>query len=152
MSGEQRAVVRRRVEFGAAELIPDLSRSNGWLLTVDGVLQSYVDLADPAYLYMPYAQWVRQAVDRHWPAAESITAVVIGGGGFTVPRYLATSRPGSTLTVYELDGPLVELVREHLELDAIDGLRVRVRDGAKGLASTDDGGVDLVVQDAYRAG
>ncbi|MBO0841186.1 MAG: spermidine synthase, partial [Sciscionella sp.] len=25
-------------------------------------------------------------------------------------------------------------------------------DGAKGLASTDDGGVDLVVQDAYRAG
>jgi hypothetical protein len=35
------------VDFGTAELLQDLDSDDGWLLSVDGVPQSYVDRADP---------------------------------------------------------------------------------------------------------
>src|SRR2546425_3255034 len=102
--------------FGTAELVRDPWRASGWLVTVDGVLQSYVDLADATYLRMPFTVWIAQAIDRHWPAGSAISAVHVGGGGFTLPRYVAAAPPGSDQTVFELDGALVDLVREHLDL------------------------------------
>ena len=38
------------VDFGEAELLRDLDAEDGWLLSVDGVAQSYVDRADPSHL------------------------------------------------------------------------------------------------------
>ena len=35
---------------GVASLEPDRRRERGWTLLVDGVPQSYVDLADPTHL------------------------------------------------------------------------------------------------------
>ena len=46
--GNRRAPVRAPVTFGEAELRPDPARPQGWTLLLDGVPQSYVDLADPA--------------------------------------------------------------------------------------------------------
>ena len=40
--------------FGTAEVLQDPSRPSGWTVSVDRVLQSYVDLADPTYLRMPF--------------------------------------------------------------------------------------------------
>jgi SAM-dependent methyltransferase len=144
--------VRKLVRFGMAELSKDPRRPSAWTVSVGGVLQSYVDLEDPGYLRMPWTVWMAQAVDRHWPAGSAISAVHVGGGGCTVPRYLAASRPGSEQTVFELDGALVELVREHLDLDAVPGLRVEVRDGRAGIEGLPDGTTDLVVLDVFRGG
>ena len=44
--GGPRVAVHREVRLGGAELVPDLDRTNAWLLFVDGVPQSGVDLAD----------------------------------------------------------------------------------------------------------
>ncbi|MGH3439815.1 MAG: spermidine synthase [Sciscionella sp.] len=147
-----REVVEGPVRFGIAELVPDPARTAGWAVSVDGVLQSYVDLADPTYLKMPFTVWIAQVLDRHWPRGASVSAVHVGGGGFTLPRYLAASRPGSEQTVFELDGQLVDLVPEHLELDGVPGLRVRTRDGQAGIAELPDADVDLVVLDVVRGG
>ncbi|QFZ19815.1 spermidine synthase [Saccharothrix syringae] len=149
---ESREAVDRQVKFGAARLVPAPYRPTGWLLTVDGVLQSYVDLADPTYLHLPYATWVARVLDLHWPAGEAVSALQVGGAGFTLSRYLAATRPGSPQTVYELDGPLVDLVRSHLELDAVEGLEVRVEDGEAGIKGTPDATADVVVMDVSRAG
>jgi spermidine synthase len=138
--------------FGFAEVLRDPSRSSGRLVTVDGVVQSYVDVDDPTYLRLPFTLWIAQAVDRHWPAGVAISAVHVGGGGFTLPRYLAVARPKSDQTVFELDGLLVELVREHLDLDAVPDVRVEVRDGAAGIEATADDTADLVVVDVFRGG
>jgi spermidine synthase len=136
--------------FGNAEVVRDPERPSAWTVTVDGVLQSYVDLGDPAHLAMLYTNWIAQVVDRHWEPGAAVTAVHVGGGGFTIPRYLAAVRPGSDQTVFELDGQLVELVREHL--GTVPGTRVRVRDGRAGIAGSADDTADLVVLDVFRGG
>lgn len=136
--------------FGTAELARVPGEASAWTVTVDGVLQSYVDLGDPANLAMPYTDWIGQVVDRHWETGAAITAVHVGGGGYTIPRYLAALRPGSDQTVFELDGELVELVRERL--DTVPGMRVHVRDGRAGIGETADGAADLVVLDVFRGG
>jgi spermidine synthase len=138
--------------FGIAELLPDPWRPAAWTVAVDGVTQSYVDLADPTYLRMAFTVWIAQVIDRHWPGGSAISAVHVGGGGFTLPRYLAATRPGSDQTVFELDGPLVDLVREHLDLDAVPGVRVEVRDGRAGIEAMPDDTADLVVLDVFRGG
>ena len=50
------------------------------------------------------------------PRGAPLDAVFLGGGGFTLPRYLAATRPGSRSRVLEVDATLVELARERLGL------------------------------------
>lgn len=147
-----RQVVERPVRFGIAELSQNLLRPTLWAVAVDGVVQSFVDLADPAHFTMPYAQWIAEVVDRQWPDGVPVSAVHVGGAGCTVPRYVAATRPGSDQTVFELDGPLVDLVREYLDLDAVRGLRMQVRDGRAGIIEMAESSTDLVVIDVFRAG
>lgn len=142
----------RPVLFGTAELRRDEELPSAWTVTVDGVLQSFVDLEDPTNLAMPYTDWMGQVIDRHWDAGSAITAVHVGGGGFTIPRYVAAVRPGSSQTAFELDGPLVEFVRERLDLDGVPGLRIHVRDGRTGIGELADDTADLVVVDVFRGG
>ncbi|XVV06479.1 hypothetical protein ACQPW3_14240 [Actinosynnema sp. CA-248983] len=42
--------VERQVKFGTARLAPAPYRPTAWMLTVDGALQSYVDLAEAGLL------------------------------------------------------------------------------------------------------
>ncbi|CCH30915.1 fused MFS/spermidine synthase [Actinosynnema sp. NPDC047251] len=149
---ESAEAVERQVRFGVARLAPAPYHRSGRLLTVDGALQSYVDLADPTYLHLPYATWAARVLDLHWPAGQPVSAIQVGGGGFTIARYLAATRPGSPQVVYELDGPLVDLVRSHLALDAIADLHVRVEDGGAGVERTPDATADVVVMDVFQGG
>lgn len=152
MSCVGRERIERAVRFGEAGLVPDPHREAGWTVVVDGVSQSFVDLDDPTYLKFPYVAWIGQAIDRHWPAGAAVSATYLGGAGCTLPRYVAATRPGSRQVVFELDAPLVELVREHLALDAVPGLEVRVQDGRAGVRAAPDGSTDLLVLDVFRAG
>jgi hypothetical protein len=140
------------VLFGTAELVRDQEHRQAWTITVDGILQSYVDLAEPANLAMPYTDWIGQVTDRHWDTGTPVRAVHLGGGGYSIPRYLTAMRPGSDQTVYELDGPLVDLIRDELGLTSTPGMRIHVKDARAGIAETPDAGTDLVVQDVFRAG
>jgi hypothetical protein len=144
--------VARPVLFGTAELVRDQEHRQAWTITVNGILQSYVDLAEPANLAMPYTDWIGQVVDRHWETGEPIRAVHLGGGGYSIPRYITAMRPGSDQTVYELDGQLVDLIREQLGLTTTPGMRIHVQDARAGIDETPDATVDLVVQDVFRAG
>jgi SAM-dependent methyltransferase len=142
-------VIERRVRFGMAELIPDRWRSGGWTVAVDGAAQSYVDVRDPTFLAIPYTSWMAAVVDRGWPAGQAVSAVHVGGGGCTVPRYVAATRPGSTQVVFEPDDALVSFVAEHLGLDGLD---VRITDGRDGIAGLPADSADLVVLDVFRGG
>ena len=48
--------VHQEVRLGSAELVPDLDRTDSWLLFIDGVPQSGVDLGDPDYLEFEYVR------------------------------------------------------------------------------------------------
>src|SRR5437763_4828761 len=137
---------RYPVRFGTAELLRDADRGNAWLVSVDGVAQSYVDLDDPAHLEFDYVRRFGDVVDRLPPGP--VEALHIGGAACTLPRYVAATRPGSRQLVFDADGELVELVRAQLGL-RVPGLRVRVTDGREGLATRRDESADLVVVDAF---
>ena len=78
------------------------------MLVLEELRHSYVDLADPRHLEFDYMRWIGDAIDA--VPAGPLDAVFLGGGGFTLPRYVAATRPGSRSRVLEVDGDLVELV------------------------------------------
>lgn len=134
------------VAFGSAELLRDLDAEDGWLLTVDGVAQSYVDRADPTHLEFDYVRLMGDVVDV-LPAGP-VTAVHLGGGGCTLPRYVAATRPGSRQLVVEADAPLADLVRRSF---GTAGFRLRVGDARAELPRLRQGESDLVVADVFAA-
>lgn len=132
-----------------AELARDPERRGGWLLSVGGVAQSYVDVEDPTYLEFPYQRHVAVALHCVTGPRVPLTALHIGGGACTLPRYLAATRPGSTQVVVDADGELVDLVRTEFGIDEIPGLTVRVGDGREYLHTRAAASADLVILDAY---
>ena len=50
------------------ELLRDDDHANAWLLLVDGVPQSYVDLDDPTHLDFPYVQLIAAVIDAAFPS------------------------------------------------------------------------------------
>jgi hypothetical protein len=137
------------VALGEAELLRDLNRSGGWVLTVEGVLQSYVDLDDPTYLDFEYMQYMGDVIDCLADEGRPLDVVHVGGGACTLPRYIAATRPDSRQIVIEPDGTLVDFVREHLALRSVPRLRVRVTDGRSGVAALRDERADVIVIDAF---
>lgn len=139
---------RYPVRFGLAELLADADRANAWLLTVDEVAQSYVDLDDPAHLEFEYVRRIGDVID--CLDAGPLDALHLGGAGCTVPRYIAATRPGSRQLVFDADEPLIDLVREQLDLRSVPNLRVRISDGREGVTTRRDDSADLVVADVFQ--
>jgi spermidine synthase len=132
------------------ELFADADRPGGWLLTVDRIRQSYVDLDDPTYLDFEYLQAFADVVDA-LPAGP-LAVTHIGGGACTFARYLAATRPGSSQIVLEPDAELVELVRARLPLPPRSRIRIRPVDGRTGVAALRDASADVIVLDAFNGG
>ncbi|MFJ9103472.1 spermidine synthase [Streptomyces sp. NPDC102405] len=139
------------VDGGLAELIPDRERAHAWTLLIDGAPQSHVDLDDPTYLSFEYQRRLGHVIDLVAPPGKPVHAVHLGGGAFTLARYLAATRPRSTQQVVERDAALVRLVRQRLPLESNARIRVRSLDAREGLAKVADGWADLVIADVFSA-
>ncbi|WP_344467335.1 fused MFS/spermidine synthase [Kitasatospora kazusensis] len=127
--------------------MPDIDHEQGWLLTLDGTPQSYVDLADPTHLEFEYTRRIAHLLDVLAPAGAPLAALHLGGGALTLPRYLAATRPGSRQHVVEVDGPLVRLVADHLPWPS--GIDVTVGDAREALGTTAAASVDVLVADVF---
>jgi spermidine synthase len=140
---------QKETEYHCAKVVADPDRPGGRTLELDTLRHSYVDLADPEYLEFDYTKALASVADAIRPAGAPVQALHIGGGGFTMPRYLAATRPGTRSTVLEIDGGVVALGRQQLGVDAIPGLTVRVGDARTGLQEQPRDRFDLVVGDAF---
>lgn len=121
-------------------------------LIVDGTPQSHVNLDDPTHLFFEYVQRMGHVIDQLGMPGEPITAVHLGAGAFTIPRYIHATRPGSRQQVIELEMDLVDLVREHLPLPRDAQIRVRNGDARATLAKLPAGlvgSVDLLIVDVF---
>ncbi|MGI5130591.1 spermidine synthase [Pseudonocardia sp. CA-107938] len=148
MAGFARAVIRAQVGHGFAELVGDPDRPRGWTLLVDGTAQSHVDLDDPTHLEFEYVRRLGHVVDLLAPPTEPLRVLHLGGGAWTLARYVAATRPGSVQQVVELDGELADLVGARLPADD-PGLEVTVGDARAALASAAPASWDLVVLDVF---
>lgn len=143
------ASVVETVDGGLAELIPDRERPRAWTLLIDGAPQSHVDLDDPAHLSFEYQRRLGHVADLAAPPNRPLQAVHLGGGAFTLARYVAATRPRSTQQIVEIDAPLVQLVRRALPLDPGARIRVRSTDARAGLGKVPDGWADLIIADVF---
>jgi spermidine synthase len=124
----------------------DTVRPAGRLLILDRGFNSYVDLDDPTYLEFRYLEAISDVVDAEAPEGP-IDVVSIGGGGFTFPRYLAATRPGTNHLVLEIDRELLDIGRRDLGFD--DEAEVVIDDARRSLKDVAPESLDLVVGDAF---
>jgi spermidine synthase len=141
-----------RLSDGTIARIVESRFAGGWELEVDGTPQSHVDLEDPTHLHFEYVARMGAVIDRLRMPGQPLTAVHLGAGALTIPRYVEATRPGSRQQVVELEPDLVALVREHLPLPRGASIRTRIGDAREGLGRLPDGlrgNVDLLVSDVY---
>jgi spermidine synthase len=139
----------RETKYHCASLEADPANPDGYTLLLDEVPNSYVDLSDPTHLKFDYVRWIAKAIDAMFPPETPLDAVFAGGGGFTLPRWLDATRPGSQARVLEVDGELVDFDEERLGLRTSPALQVSVGDARIGMLDVATGSADVVVGDAF---
>jgi spermidine synthase len=135
--------------YHCARVVADDERDSGRVLMLDTLRHSYIDLEDPAYLEFEYVRAIAAVTTTVAPEGGPLSALHIGGGGLTLPRWLAEVRPGTQSRVMEVDPGVVAIDREQLALETSDQLAVDVVDGRVGLDDETPGSRDLVVGDAF---
>lgn len=135
--------------YYCVQVEPDPENPKAEMLLLDRGYNSDIDPSDPSYLGFSYEQWIGGAIsaigNRHTP----LRAVFVGGGAFTLSRWLEVTRPGSRSNVLEVDGGLVEFDRQHLGLRTSPQLRATVGDARLTMQDEPPGSVDVVVGDAF---
>ena len=134
-----------------AELLRDADRRAAWMLLIDGVPQSHVDLEDPGYLDFEYVRRLGHVIDAAAPAGQRLRVLHLGAGALTLARYVAVTRPGSPQLAVEVDAALVDLIRLRLP-PRNPRLRVRVGDARAELERLRAGSFDVVIADVFAGG
>lgn len=117
----------------------------GWLLSIDGVASSFIHVKDPRYLDFEYVRWIGDVIDA-LPDG-TLEVVHLGGGGCTLPRYVAATRPGSDQLVIEYDEKLISLVQQWFPLPA--GVHVKVGEANAEVAELPARSCDVLIRDAF---
>lgn len=135
-----------------SEIVPDHIHREAFVVRTGATEQSWVDLADPLRVEFEYVQRIVEFLELDVlarPSGERLRCVHIGGGGLSIPRYIAARRPGTVQIVLEPDAELISAVRERLPLPRASGIRIRPVDGRTGLAELAEASADLIVVDAF---
>lgn len=143
---------RVRLSDGSLARVARSEFTSGWELLVDETPQSHVDLDDPTHLHFEYIARMGAVIDTFRDGGDPITAVHLGAGALTIPRYIAVTRPGSRQQVVELEPCIWDLVRENLPLPRGAAIRVRIGDARAGIERMPAGilgQVDLLVSDVF---
>lgn len=128
------------------ELLRDLDRDTGWVLLVDGVEQSYVDLADATHLEFEYIQHMALVLDAARRPPDAVAAVHLGGGALTMPRWLTVTRPGSQHLVIESSREVLDVAAS---LAPVPDCRFVVGDACEVVAELPAASCDVVIWDLY---
>ena len=95
-------------------------------------------------------------IDLAAPAGTPLRVLHLGGGGLTLARYVAATRPGSSQLAVESDAEVAELVRRRLPLAQpgrrrarVGRIRVRVADAREAVEQVPAGSFDVLVADVF---
>lgn len=135
-----------------AVIEPDPYQAGAFVLVVDGTPQSHVFVDDEGELFFEYVRRIGHVVDHIGMPGEPLTAVHLGGGALTLPRYIEATRPGSRQQVIELESDLVDFVRKHLPLPRGASIRIRYGDAREVMGKLPAGllgSTDVVIVDVF---
>ena len=93
------------------------------VVVLDNLIHSYVDLKDPLHLQYAYERVYSELTAWKGAAKPDFQALLIGGGGYTFPRYLEMKYPRCGIDVIEIDPRITQIASQHLALSP----RTRIR-------------------------
>ena len=150
-----RGVFVTRTKFGLT-MIFDSEDADGTpirLLNVNGAFQSVSYIAPKLRfeLCVHYHRLMAEIIQRAAPQGH---IMVMGGGGFSLPKHLATHMSGGIIDAIEIDPKIVSLAREHFFLDealavASSELRIIEDDAWKVLQNADAGSINVLVNEVF---
>ena len=162
----RRGVELRRTRFGVT-LVFDAANEDGTpvrLLNVNGTFQSgcYVPEGLRFELACEYHRVMAGVIEglvaaRGATSARPLRVMVMGGGGYSLPKYLAAYVPEARVDVVEIDPAITELARERFFLDECLERTGAERDGRLRLVCGDawaelrgsEEPFDVIVNDAF---
>ncbi|MDP3046810.1 MAG: fused MFS/spermidine synthase, partial [Chloroflexota bacterium] len=119
-------------------------------LVLDHLVHSFVILDDPTHLEYGYEKVYAEMARVLAGPGRPISALFIGGGGYTFPRYLESQYPGSTLDVVEIDPGVTRIAHTHLGLPDTTTIRSYNEDARQYLMrATPSAQYDLILGDAF---
>ena len=135
------------IDSGTAELRQDRDNSSGYLLMVNGVESSHIDLSDPSVMDFEYMRWISSAIlDGQ---KDPLRVLHLGAAACSLARFLIHERPGSQHLAVDTDGELARLVREWFDLPKAPALRIRVGDARTVTEALPDDSYSVVVRDVF---
>jgi MFS family permease len=145
----QRSPCDAETTYHCAQIEVDSERPTAELLLLDRGFNSEIDTRDPRYLGFLYENWIGEAINAIGRPGTPLHAVFVGGGAFTLPRWLQATRPGSRSDTLEVDPELVAFDRRRLGLRTSPDLRATVGDARLTMQDEPSGSADVIVGDAF---
>jgi spermidine synthase len=119
-------------------------------LVLDRLVHSYSDIEDPAFLHYGYEQTYAQVIAPLMEHKPDLSAMFIGGGGYTFPRYLEAKLPDSHIVVAEIDPEVTEVAHAMLGLSRNTRVQIANQDARIYLElNGQPDSYDLVFGDAF---
>ena len=125
----------------------DAARLTREMVTGPHGRQSAMYLDDPTELALPYTRFYRLA-EYFQPAM--LDMLVIGGGGYSFPKFALARYPEVRVDVVEIDPGITALARSHFGLEEHPRLRVIEADGRTFL-NQPDRRYDVILLDAFNS-
>ena len=119
------------------------------VLQLDKLRHSSVSLEDPTFLETGYQKVLEEIEGFIAQRNPSLRVLFIGGGGYTMPRYVETVYPQSTVEVIEIDPEITSVAFEHLGLRPDTRIESYNHDARMVIPKLAPAKYDLVVGDTF---
>lgn len=119
------------------------------VLLLDRLVHSYTSLDDPTHLVYGYERMYAELTAYRAQQDDQLSALFIGGGGYTFPRYMEAVYPGSDLEVIEIDPGVTRIAHQYLGLAPDTAIRTVNLDARLAMRGEPPRRFDLVMGDAF---
>jgi spermidine synthase len=120
------------------------------VLSLDRLIHSYNSIEDPTRLHYPYLRTYAAVTAYAAQRSPHLRALFVGGGGYTLPRYMEATYPDAVLEVVEIDPGVTMTAGEMLGLSPTTRVVTHNKDAREVVeAKQGTATYDLVFGDAF---
>jgi spermidine synthase len=98
-------------------------------MILDNLVHSLNDIEDPRYLDYPYIRIYEEVVRWQEGKRRDLSALFIGGGAYTFPRYMEAEYPRARIDVVEIDPEITKVTYDYMGLSRDTRIRSFNEDG-----------------------
>ncbi len=118
-------------------------------LRLDQLIHSYVDLDDPAFFVYGYEKIFADITVLAAERNPQLNVLFIGGGGYTMPRFLESEYPQSRIEVIEIDPAVTQVTHDLLGMPRDTRIITHNADARMIVPQLPPASYDLVIGDAF---